>query len=511
MSRIDVFDEVYGGHVFANLLNRDADEMLRARWDSLDEDARKALITKMNPRLEQDDEQALSNVRKVTEFYAYRALDEGLRQLPLMMQRVLLLGEDSDMSDVLYLATLGSISCCLPHYHGTLLGETVEPNLYILMTGAAATGKGRAGLCHKLIEPLDRKSPMFIAGNSSATAIYEALKDNGGRGLIFETELDTLTQAFRLGGDFSEGLRKAFHNEKISYQRRTKHEKVNILHPVLSMVLTGTPKQLPKMMKSAENGLFSRFLYYCLGGRRESFVESEDAMTITGDMITDYMHAIGKGVMNLYEKLSVHAGVNFSLTKEQHRYFMDHFHGMSGTYAQLSERAYGTDDASNDMEAMVRRMGNICYRIMMIQTMMRYADAEEIPAEITCNQDDFNNVLVMSEMLMHHSMVHYDEMLQATGVVGDGEDEPDLESSDLMNARQRNCWQSLPNKFIKRDAIEVGKTLDIPVKTLERYMRQFCELGILVKTGRANYEKICSEQKMNLIDKEISESPEIGS
>ena len=61
----------------------------------------------------------------------------------------------------------------------------------------------------------------FIPANSTATAVFQILNDNDGNGLMFETEGDTLAQTFKSEhGNYSDGFRKAFHHEKISYLRR---------------------------------------------------------------------------------------------------------------------------------------------------------------------------------------------------------------------------------------------------------------------------------------------------
>src|SRR5690606_28751057 len=87
--------------------------------------------------------------------------------------------------------------------------------------------------------------------------------DNEGRGIIFETEGDTLSNAFKSDhGNYSDGFRKAFHHESISYYRRTGHEFVEIDKPCISTVLAGTPMQVATLIPNAENGLLSRFIFY---------------------------------------------------------------------------------------------------------------------------------------------------------------------------------------------------------------------------------------------------------
>ena len=68
------------------------------------------------------------------------------------------------------------------------------------------------------------------------------VNDNDGKGLIFETEGDTIAGAFKSDySNYSDGFRKAFHHETISYCRRTDREYVDIEFPCLSAMLSGTP------------------------------------------------------------------------------------------------------------------------------------------------------------------------------------------------------------------------------------------------------------------------------
>ena len=51
---------------------------------------------------------------------------------------------------------------------------------------------------------------LFIPANNSTTGVFQLLSDNEGKGLIFETEGDTLAQAFKSDyGNYSDGFRKA--------------------------------------------------------------------------------------------------------------------------------------------------------------------------------------------------------------------------------------------------------------------------------------------------------------
>jgi len=112
---------------------------------------------------------------------------------------------------------------------------------------------------------------LLMPANSSATAFFQILNDNNGAGLMFETEGDTLAQTFKSEhGNFSDGFRKAFHHETISYLRRKDREFVELENPRLSALLSGTPKQFSALIPNAENGLFSRFIFYFMNIKRIS-------------------------------------------------------------------------------------------------------------------------------------------------------------------------------------------------------------------------------------------------
>ncbi|MGE5518870.1 MAG: DUF3987 domain-containing protein, partial [Candidatus Dadabacteria bacterium] len=52
---------------------------------------------------------------------------------------------------------------------------------------------------------------LFIPANNSATGFLKVLNDSYQRGIIFETEGDTVSKTFKTEyGDFSDSFRKAF-------------------------------------------------------------------------------------------------------------------------------------------------------------------------------------------------------------------------------------------------------------------------------------------------------------
>ena len=326
--------------------------------------------------------------------------------------------------------------------------------------------------------------------------VFEA--ENDGFGIIFETEADTLSDALgKASGRFSEGLRKAFHNETISYMRRTNNERVVIPHPYLSILLTGTPRQLGRLVKDPENGLFSRFLFYRLQSQQESFPERQPLHNgITGQMVDDYMHYLGDMILDFFLRLrdkqadsDNDTSICFALTEEQETAFQRHFNKAAKDYSALFLRLYDSEDRAADAESIMRRLGNICFRMMMILTVSRLIteDVQPIPDTFFCDQRDFDSVLAMEPQLRLHNNLHFDEMLVANGSL------PPLDSEypangDMLFLDERDFFNQLPSEFIKQEANQLGLKMSLSNSTLKRYLAHLCDIGLVECLKRGSYK-----------------------
>jgi hypothetical protein len=204
--------------------------------------------------------------------------------------------------DVMLLSALAVLSGCFPSVKGIYDGAPVWLNLFTFILAPAASGKGAMGWARKLAWPWHQRltlaskqaadayqgqlqewktkrkgkqttaeapppapafKQLYLPGNTSAAALMRSLADNEGRGIICETEADTLSGALGQDfGNFSDLLRKAFHHEPVSLMRKTDREQLDIGAPAISLALTGTPAQLRRLIPTAEDGLFSRILFY---------------------------------------------------------------------------------------------------------------------------------------------------------------------------------------------------------------------------------------------------------
>lgn len=424
--------------------------------------------------------------------------------LPDFLKRVISVSDSPEDADLLILGTLTAISACLPNYSGVYSRRRIYANLFLFVTAQASAGKGRLALCKNIVLPIHEqlraeyarakeqydeemsaflkssrkdglskpKEPamktLIMPANSSATAMCQTLNDNDGCGLMFETEGDTLAQTLKSEhGNYSDALRKAFHHESISYNRRKDREFVEIKVPKLSAVLSGTPRQVLTLIPDAENGLFSRFIFYSIDVTlvwNNVFACSDD------ETIDDHFDELGKRFAYLNKELSECSTIVFRLTTSQEEEFNEFFSRVQEDYAKM----YGLDIVGS-----VRRLGVITYRIAMILTALRFMEGLKKTEKVFCSDTDFQSSLTMVQILLKHTAKVF-ESLPTSATINANAEKTEL---------KQQFFDRLPPNFNRETYLSLGEQLNIPQRSSERYIQNFCKDGILVRTSHGIYRK----------------------
>lgn len=421
-------------------------------------------------------------------------------QLPFLLRNIVKDTDSPAETDMLLLGALTTLSSCLPNVRGIYDQRNVHPNLFLFVTAKASSGKGKLSLCQLLVEPIERmyendnirkwkeydkemllreagepkpdkptESRLFIPANSSATAVFQTLGENDSKGLIFETEGDTLSRTFKTGhGNYSDGFRKAFHHERISYLRRKNNESVVINHPQLSVVLSGTPQQISTLIPDAENGLFSRFIFYYMETSLEwknVFGDPED-----GPLDCDF-EASGEMFFEFYQKLKEETSIKFLLTQSQEQKFNQFFESHQAEYAAV----FGPD-----IVASVRRLGLIAFRIAMIITMLRVMDGKKKLCDdfwdnsLPCDDADLDIALTIVNVLLPHTAKVL-SMLKET------------QSSNIISD---NLLNLMPEEFSREEYMTAAMEMGIKPNTANLRLFRQTKNKLLKKTGYGRYMKI---------------------
>jgi len=420
--------------------------------------------------------------------------------IPQFLKHITQVATTKEERDILLLGSLVTLSVAFPKLIGKYGDNPVNTNLFIFISAKASAGKGILIHCRKLVEPIHlalrnqakimkqqfevdmqeynankgkdantekpQKPPqkmLFIPANNSATGFLEILGDSDKRGLIFETEGDTLAKAFKSDyGDFSDGFRNAFQHEPISYYRRTDKEYVEIDRPCLSALLSGTPKQITTLIPNAENGLFSRFMFYVMNMK---LIWKDVFASKTENGLDVHFEKLGNEFYSLYQTLQANRDVHFSLTPSQQLQFNQFFEKMQTLYVNIQEE---------EIISSVRRLGLIAYRIMMIFSALRIMEDGNIEQTIYCNDTDFQNTLDMITILLKHSSYVYSQIAQET-------------YKPKPKHKKEQFLENLPYHFNRQTYVAVAQSLGITDKSAQRYIKEFKDADIIQYDGHDQY------------------------
>lgn len=446
-------------------------------------------------------------------------LDKG--RLPVTMQRSLDGKESAEEQDKVLLAVLDLLAIAQPNVYGIYGEKRVYTPFYLFILGPAGIShKGAIDDLKHLLSPIEhellkqyyaqlaeykeqhaewetKKSQrgksgesagvepeepqyrsLFVSADSSAAAFKQDLFSYGGRGMIFSTEADTLTQALsQEWGQFTDILRMAFHHESITSSRTKDKQHIVIDEPQLGILVTCTPQQITYLLspKQNENGSSSRDLFYCTNGSldwRNPFSSKEP--------LADRYREIGQAIKQMYDLLVGRAKnrIQILLTEEQQQAFNTHFEPLLPEQIGL----YGIDFA-----AFVVRIALVAFRMMMVLTTLRNFEqgrlADTQQQAFVCIDDDFETAMTIIDCLVAHTAYVYNTLLRPS-------DDPQL-SIQPLKAREQQLLMALPDEFTTKQFEETAQSLGIPLKTAQRYLGNFISRYQLVeRTCQGHYAKI---------------------
>ena len=408
--------------------------------------------------------------------------------------------------DVFLTSALAILSGCLPNVSGIYGGSELYPCLFSFILAPAASGKGALKYAKALADKYHEKTleyskeaktqyeenlaaykllraknkleegqtmpiapkfkVVYIPANTSNAKVIQHLDCNDGKGIICETEADTLGQTFKNEwGSYSDMLRKSFHHEKISVSRKTEGEFVEVNNPQLSVALSGTPKQVFNIISSAEDGLFSRFIFYIFKTDAIWLDPSPKGNPIN---LTDFFKKQSDEVFKMvqfYERDEL----ILKLTDEQ----WDRFNPTFSSYLHQINTF-----VSEDALSVVKRLGVIVFRICMLFTAIRKYKSNAHQKEIECSDIDFETALTLSQVYLQHSVKMFENL-------------PKQEEGSVFKSgsNKQHFFNALPDKFQRKEAIEIAKNFNMSERSVGTFLK-LCLGKYLEQPEYGNYKKI---------------------
>ena len=445
---------------------------------------------------------------------------------PAFLQGIIDCGNSPAQRDILLLGAATVLGSTLNKLVSFVYGRKHKyPCLQVFVTAPPASGKGALTWVRRLAEPIhnalldtyrekiktyrmektkwdtlgkekantpEPEQPqlkmLLIAGDNTGTGILQNLMDSDGTGLICESEADTISTAIGSEyGHWSDTMRKAFDHDRLSYNRRTDHEYREVKKTYLSVLLSGTPSQVKPLIPTAENGLFSRQVFYYM----PAIHHWQNQFDRNDSDLEDTFKALGMEWKDKLKTIVMNGIFTLHLTDGQ----KDEFNRLFSRLFVRSGLANG-----NEMSSSVARLAiNIC-RIMEVVAMLRAMEQGEITAspyvspdphtatdnlkdhivsrwDLLIASDDFHAVLSLAESLYRHT-THILSFLPNTEVTSRG------------NADRDALVDSMEEEFTRASFLQKAGEMGIKSETASTWLKRMQKHGLVENVdGKGNYRK----------------------
>lgn len=454
---------------------------------------------------------AQNEVESIDVLSSTPCIDESVySQLPSFLGYSCRMFDSPREKDVFLTSALGILSACMPDFFGVYHNRRVSANLYTFIIAPSGNGKGvmnnarDMGLkYHRYLlersmearkkydkEARDKQKSKsddqdsteitekpglelyFIPANSSSSRIYKHLSENPKGGVICETEADTLGQILKKEwGSFSDLLRKLYGHEMSSQSRIMNDQYIEIIDGKLSVVLSGTPNQVLNIISDAEDGLFSRFIFYLFKSKP---VWKSPRPDPTRENQTDFFKSRAEDMFQL---------VQFYKDRPTKMIFtIDQWDQLDKTFQIYLSRII--DIIEGDVEGVIYRLGLIQFRICMILTALRNYEGRFHREIMDCHPTDFDTANKIVKTYIEHSLIMFENLPRS--------------SKHSIVRRPKNIdllFESLPPSFKRKEAVEKAHEFGLSPRTVDEHLKlekdstmHSPKAGLYIKIQKGNPE-----------------------
>ncbi len=421
----------------------------------------------------------------------YETLPATLRQIVDAME----LGKDEGFlhlkRDVVLMGALTTLSSMLFKVSGLYLHKRYYPNLYLYVVAPFGAGKNTLlDPCRELVSSFNErlatvKGDFVLSGNITGAATMEWLSTTNGEGLIFSPEADILTESLKNehAGTLSTVLREAWGNAPVDHARRQNgSERLRVRTPKLSIVLAGTPFSVPRFFadtQAVENGLFSRFAFYCMQGdvkiATDIFSDSKEASK------EERLAMIGDDFAQRWEQVFAACGNLYVNVQERHR---ADFHSRLQELLEVAVEKLGQDVGTG----LTFRNGILCWRIAMVLSAIRLMDSAapiEGDAETDITEEEYRSAWAMSRVLWYHTVFvlrNYIAKGNPQGVA--------IPLDEKLNAEDLLAY--MQPTFTTKEWLDTAACMSVPEDTANKWLARLKRQGEVQRIAKGQYKKTAS-------------------
>lgn len=365
--------------------------------------------------------------------------DPVFESIPESLKNLLTIAKDNRERDVILLSCIAILSGLFPALRTMYSNQKISAHLYMCFLAGAGAGKGVAMHATLLGNPIhnelvkrnkiakkeyenkliewelefklamkEKRKPdlelrpqekerdvLYLQANTSKSQMLHEMAGSALHGNILAiSEIDTFSESLQTDyGKHAAEIRMIFHHEKVGQSFKADKEPIEIESPRLALLMTGTLQQLVNFIKTLEDGLFSRFLFYVMAPSYKWISQSpldgkgcidvkELFAPLAAQLKENFFNTLGKEIM-----------IHF--TREQWNRHAETFQAELGMVAAESEAA---------IFGIIFRAGLIVLRVAMVFCGLRILEAGWQVTEYTCTDEDFDNAMNIVFTCMSHTM-----------------------------------------------------------------------------------------------------------
>ena len=364
--------------------------------------------------------------------------DEVFENLPADIKELLKIAKDNKERDTLFLSILAISSGLFPALRTMYGNQIYTPHLYVCEVAQAGSGKGLAmnalTLAKSIQDALDRqykeekrdydkrllswelelkraakenrepdinlrpeepkRKVLILQANTSKSQMLLHMSVTEFGNILATTEIDSFAEALRTDyGKHAAEIRMFFHHERVGQSYKTDKEPVVIDFPKLALMLSGTPEQLVNFIRTLEDGMYSRFMFYTMSPTYKW--KSQSPIEGNGNINARELFAsVGEKMKaNFFKTKDKEIMINF--TREQWDRHTEIFQ---------RELGYVAAEENPNVMAIVFRSGLITMRVAMVLCGYRIMEAGWDVNEYICSDEDFDNAIKIVLTCMAHSI-----------------------------------------------------------------------------------------------------------
>ena len=386
----------------------------------------------------QDDTKTDTDEDENIDTYCGAIPDEVFETLPSDIKELLKIAKDNKERDTLFLSILAISSGLFPALRTMYGNQIYTPHLYVCEVAQAGSGKGLAmnalTLAKSIQDALDRqykeekrdydkrllswelelkraakeyrepdinlrpeepkRKVLILQANTSKSQMLLHMSVTEFGNILATTEIDSFAEALRTDyGKHAAEIRMFFHHERVGQSYKTDKDPIVIDFPKLALMLSGTPEQLVNFIRTLEDGMYSRFMFYTMSPTYQW--KNQSPLEGNGNINARELFAsVGEKMKaNFFKTKDKEIMINF--TREQWDRHTEIFQ---------RELGYVAAEENPNVMAIVFRSGLITMRVAMVLCGYRIMEAGWDVNEYTCSDEDFDNSIKIVLTCMAHSI-----------------------------------------------------------------------------------------------------------